>query len=104
MGIGAFISGQLVPWPLRPYAGSLIAIPIYFHLKSSLRSLLPVVKKRRDDIQRGVESEDNNFISWYVGAVLNANADGSILTSEVMAEQLLQLVSETEHTYFDDMP
>ena len=103
MGIGAFISGQLLPWPLRPYAGSLIAIPIYFNLRSLLRSLVPVVKKRRDDIQHGVKS-DNNFLSWFVEAVLNGNADESMKTPEVMAEQLVQLVSKAERVRFNDMP
>ena len=96
LGTGAFVAGQLVPWPLRPFVGSFIAIPVYLHLKLSLRSLLPPVKKRMEDIRRGGEYEHNNFMTWYVAAVLNADVDVSVKKPEAIAERLLLLVSKSE--------
>ena len=96
LGSGAFIAGQLVPWPLRPFVGSFIAIPVYFHLKMSLRSLLPTVKKCMDDIQRGEAYEPNNFMTWWVAAFLNADVDNSVKTPQVIAERLLLLVSKAK--------
>lgn len=97
LGIGAFIAGQLAPWPLTPIIGSFVAIPVYIHLKLSLRSLLPIVKKRMDDIQRGKEHEQNSFITWHVAAVLNADIDVSLKKPEAIAQRLLLLVSEAEN-------
>lgn len=96
LGTGAFVAGQLVPWPLRPFVGSFIAIPVYLHLKLSLRSLLPPVKKRMEDIRRGREYEHNSFMTWYVAAVLNADVDVSVKKPEAIAERLLLLVSKSE--------
>ena len=96
LGSSAFITGQLVPGLLRPFAGSLAAIPISFYLKQVLRKLLPTVKKRRDEIQRGEKHDQNNFISWYTAILMNADVDASKKTPEGIANRLALLVSKAK--------
>ena len=93
VGIGGFVAGKLVPWPLRRFLGSLFAIPVYFHLKMSLRKLLPTVKKRVDDIKRGAH-DHNSFLTLWVTAFLNANVNESVKNPQVIAERLLLMVSK----------
>ena len=35
LGTRAFVAGQLVPWPLRPFVGSFVAIPVSINMKLS---------------------------------------------------------------------
>ncbi|KAL8930623.1 MAG: hypothetical protein Q9208_000494 [Pyrenodesmia sp. 3 TL-2023] len=104
LGSGAFIAGQLVPWPLRPFVGSLIAIPVYLNMKSALRALVPTVKKRMDDVKRDPsfkDKEQNNFMSWFATAVLNADIAPSVKTPEARAHRLMALVIARRRTYHE---
>lgn len=99
LGTGAFVAGQLVPWPLRPWLGSLVAIPVYYHMTRSLKCLLPTVKDRMDDIKRiraassYPYAEHNDFMAWYIAAVLDADIQESVKTPEAIAQRALLLVS-----------
>ena len=97
-GIGAFVAGQLVPWPLRPIVATLAAVPIYVHLSLAMRIILPHVKNRIADVRRKKAHASSNFdepqdfMNWFVVAVLDSNIAESFKTPEAIAHRLLLLV------------
>ena len=103
LGIGIIVAGQLVPWPLRPLVGLFLAIPINLNMKQSLKSLVPTVEKRMEDIRRNrigqsyKDIEHNDFMTWYCVRVLNSDIAESAKTPEAIAERLLGLVWASQY-------
>lgn len=97
-GTGAFVAGQLAPWPFRPILATLAAVPIYIHMSFAMRAILPEVnsrieslKRKRGDASR-ISDEPQDFMTWYVVAVLDSGIAESLKTPEAMAHRLLLLV------------
>ena len=98
MGAGTLIVGQLPKWFFRPFAASLINIPLRHYKAKALKYLVPLVTKRvRDFEQRAsVESEDyesEDFATQTI-KVLASSKDGTFNKApEYLAEQFLSVVS-----------
>lgn len=98
LGAGAFVAGQLAPWPLRNILATLAAIPISIHLSLAMRIILPQVKFRIENVRRKKADPSftfdgpQDFMTWYVAAVLGSGIAEYLKTPEAIAHRLILLV------------
>lgn len=63
---------------------------------------MDVIKRRRED-PSCQDKKHNNFMTWYVMAVLESDIVPSVKTPEAIAQRLLLLVSAIEHICLYDI-
>ncbi|OJJ43888.1 hypothetical protein ASPZODRAFT_19188 [Penicilliopsis zonata CBS 506.65] len=69
-GLGIMVVGQVMPWPLRRFVGSVIAIPIAYYRRQCTNHLWPLLAERFEKMKRkkldpGFEySPPGDMITW----------------------------------------
>lgn len=104
LGGAMILVGQYVPWILKPFFGSLGALPVYYYRQKALKFLLPVVRERLDNIKRkradpSFEFEEpKDLMTWMAEAVLD-HPETRNSPPEFLGTRLLFLVRTTHVTY-----
>ena len=98
LGGSGLVSGQLMPPLFKPLAGYSAAVPVHYYKRKALSHLIPVIKARMSafqdpQINRGSQSESSkSVLSWMVASLMEGN-DRRALTPEVIAMNILFIVS-----------
>ena len=98
LGGSGLVAGQLMPPFLKPVVGYLAAIPIHFYERQTLSHLVPIIKQRLnapqdDQIKQDSQVEDSKcLLSWMIATLIEGD-DRRALTPEVVAMNILFIVS-----------
>ena len=98
LGVSAVIVGELLPLPLKPFLGYLLALPIFFAEKLASWYLVPEIKRRMVNIRRKRADpkfdwgEPKDMLMWIVIAAME-RGDPKADRPEKIAQGLLFLVS-----------
>ena len=98
MGAGTLIVGQLPLWLIRPFAASIINMPLRYYKYRALKFLIPMFEKRIQVCENKedgmtLDDEPDDFATQTIKLVLNNKASGHHKAPEYLAEQHLLLVS-----------
>lgn len=77
LGVASIVTSQIMPWPIRPFFGILLGLPVYYSLIRLGLRMEPVFRERLVNLQRQKADPNNgykkptNLISWITESAIN---------------------------------